>query len=117
MHAGASVNARDHRKRTPLHVAAKEGHEQLLKFLLSKKADATVTDLDGNSPVDLAAKKQHANNKAVDVLLKHPGSSKKDNPVKRALKKAIRKGKEEGIMDAQHAAWLRTMTPQGYAQG
>ena len=113
MHAGASVNARDHRKRTPLHVAAKEGHEQLIKFLLSKKADATITDLDDNSPVDLAAKKQHDN--AVDILLKQSGSSKKDNPVKKVLNQAVEK--EEEIMDARRAALFRTMTPQGYEQG
>lgn len=116
MHAGASVNARDHRKRTPLHVAAEEGHEQVIRFFLGKKADATITDLDGNSPVDLAAKKQRENNDAVDILLEHSGSSKKDNPVKRALRKALKKEKEEGIMDAQYAAWFRTLTPQGYAQ-
>ena len=115
MHAGASVNARDHRKRTPLHVAAKEGHEQLIKFLLSKKADATITDLDDNSPVDLAAKKQRVNNSAVDILLKHPGSSKKDNPVKKVLNQAMKK--KEEIMDARRAALFRTMTPQGYEQG
>ena len=113
MHAGASVNARDHRKRTPLHVAAKEGHEQLIKFLLSKKADATITDLDDNSPVDLAAKKQHDN--AVDILLKQSGSSKKDNPMKRALKQTLKK--KEGILDPRCAAWFSAMTPQGYAQG
>ena len=68
MCAGAVVNARDHRKRTPLHVAAEEGHKELIEFLLSKKADATITDLNGNTPVDLAAKRQHEDD-AVKILV------------------------------------------------
>ena len=77
MCAGAVVNARDHRKRTPLHVAAEEGHKELIEFLLSKKADATITDLDGNTPVDLAAKRQHEDD-AVEILVEHSKSSKRD---------------------------------------
>ena len=83
------MNARDHRKRTPLHVAAEEGEKEVIEFLLRKKADANITDLDGNTPLDLAAKKQHA--VAVNILQKRSmtSSSKKDNAVKKALEKAI----------------------------
>ena len=115
MCAGAVVNARDHRKQTPLHVAAEEGHKELTEFLLSKKADATITDLDGNTPVDLAAKRQHEDD-AVKILVEHSKSSKRDNPVKRALKKAFGKGEgEDQLTDGVAAKRFKTMTPFGYA--
>ena len=115
MCAGAVVNARDHRKRTPLHVAAEEGHKELIEFLLSKKADATIADLNGNTPVDLAAKKQHKND-AVEILVEHSKSLKRDNPVKRVLKKAFGKGEgQDQPTDGVTAKRFKTMTPFGYA--
>ena len=42
---------------TPLHVASAWGHEDALELLLTHGGDAfDVTDLDGNSPFDLATK-------------------------------------------------------------
>ena len=84
---GASVNARDHRKRTPLHVAAEGGDEELIALLLDNKADPSVADLDGNIPLDLAAKERHE--EAVNLLLKHSYSSKKDDAVKQTLGNAM----------------------------
>ena len=86
-HAGALVNARDHRKRTPLHVAAEEGEEGVIAVLLEKKADVNVTDLDGNTPLDLAAKKQHKD--AVDLILTHSFCPRKDDAVKQTLERAM----------------------------
>ena len=111
MHAGAYVNARDHRKRTPLHVAAEEGEKEVVKCLLSKKADAMIADLDGNTPVDLAAKKQHK--EVVNILLKHAASSKKDNVVKRALVKVMEKSTE--IKDGLVKETISEMSPLRYA--
>ena len=111
MHAGAYVNARDHRKRTPLHVAAEEGEKEVVKCLLSKKADTMIADLDGNTPVDLAAKKQHK--EVVNILLKHAASSKKDNVVKRALVKVMEKGTE--IKDGLVKETISEMSPLRYA--
>ena len=48
------MNARDHRKRTPLHVAAEGGEEELIALLLDNNADCHITDLDGNTPLDIA---------------------------------------------------------------
>ena len=49
------MNARDHKKRSPLHLAVRKGQEELIEFLLDKNADSNITDLDGNTPLDLAA--------------------------------------------------------------
>ena len=84
---GASVNARDHRKRTPLHVAAEEGEEELIILLLENKADSNIADLEGNTPLDLAARK--LNQSAVNILLELSHSSKKDEAVKKTLEKAM----------------------------
>ena len=40
---------------TPLHLAAKEGHAEMVTLLLSKGADITLTDLSGRNCLDLAA--------------------------------------------------------------
>ena len=85
--AGASVNARDHRKRTPLHLAAEEGEEELITFLLDNKADPNVTDLEGNTPLDLAAKKLFES--TVNLLLEHSHSSRKDDAVKKTIEKVM----------------------------
>ena len=49
------MNARDHKKRSPLHLAARKGQEELIEFLLDRNADSNITDVDGNTPLDLAA--------------------------------------------------------------
>ena len=87
MYVGASVNARDHRKRTPLHMAAEKGDDELITFLLDKKADSNVTDLHGNTPLDLAAKNRYQT--AFDLLLTHSFSSKEDDAVKKTLTRAL----------------------------
>ena len=38
-----------------LHLAAKEGHADMVTLLLSKGADITLTDLSGRNCLDLAA--------------------------------------------------------------
>ena len=93
---GAFVNARDHRKRTPLHVAAEEGEEKLITFLLEKKADSNIADLDGNTPLDLAAKEKH---ESAFLLLEQAYSSKKDDAVKKSLKKAMTLEKDDLVRE------------------
>ena len=68
-------------------MAAEEGEEELITFLLDHKADSNITDLDGNTPLDLAAKERYES--AFNLLLKHSYSSKKDDAVKKTLKKAM----------------------------
>ena len=108
------MNARDHRKRTPLHVAAEEGEEELITFLLDKKADSNITDQDGNTPLDLAAKKKQGRKKehesAFDLLAK-AYSYKKVDAVKE-LEKAKDSKKDDLVREK-----IGEMSPFGYVLG
>ena len=108
--AGASMNPRDHRKRTPLHVAAEVGEEDLIELLLDKKADSNIADLDGNTPLDLAAKERYES--AFNLLLMHSYSSKKDDVVKKTLKKAMCSDK---VKDDFVKEKIEEMSPFRYA--
>ena len=106
------MNARNHRKRTPLHVAAEEGQEELITFLLSNKADANITDPDGYTPVDLAAKNQHRD--AAKIFLKHPPPSTKDHSVKMALEDVMTcSDVKDGLVKDK----ISEISPFGYALG
>ena len=112
---GAFVNARDHRMRTPLHVAVEEGEKELIKYLLDKKADSNITDLDGNTPLDLAAKKKQERMEEQESafdLLERAYSSKKDDAVKKSLKKAMDSKKYDLVREK-----IGEMSPFGYVLG
>ena len=51
---GADVNARDHEGGTPLHNAAARGDVEMIKYLISKGADPTFLNRDGQSTADMA---------------------------------------------------------------
>ena len=51
---GVDINSVDYDMRSALHVAAAEGHEQLVSFLLTNGADATIKDRWGRTPADEA---------------------------------------------------------------
>ena len=91
------MNARDHRRRTPLHVAAKEGAEEVIAVLLEKKADINVIDLDGNTALDLAAKRQHM--AAFNCIVEHSFCPTKDNTVKKTLEKAMNPAADGTVRD------------------
>ena len=62
MHAGADVNARDHRKRTPLHVAAEggvmkpaENQKSIINLLLEHRADVHAVAEDRKTVLHYAA--------------------------------------------------------------
>ena len=56
MNKGAFVNPRDQEGNTPLHLAAKGGHDGTVRILLSDGADATIRNNAGQTPLDLAKK-------------------------------------------------------------
>lgn len=68
---GASINAKDAQKETPLHKAAAGGEkcEEVAQVLLSKGADVNAVNEKGLTPLDIALNKQHA--KMVEILKKH----------------------------------------------
>ncbi len=51
---GADVNARDHNGYTPLHHAAARGDNELIRYLVSKGADATAVARSGQTTADMA---------------------------------------------------------------
>jgi len=57
---GTSVNCTDDRNRTPLHEAAEHGHESVVRLLVvTYKARINAVDVDGQTPIMLAAKHYH----------------------------------------------------------
>jgi len=55
----AMVNFRDYDRRTPLHVAASEGHLKLCRFLVTHSAKINRSDRWGGSPLDDAHRHRH----------------------------------------------------------
>lgn len=53
------VNFRDYDKRTPLHLAASEGHLDICRFLVGKGAQINRSDRWGGSPLDDARRGKH----------------------------------------------------------
>ena len=58
--AGADVNAKDERGRTPLHAAALNGRSDAVKALIAAGADVNAKDERGKTPLHLAAERGHA---------------------------------------------------------
>lgn len=61
--AGAEVSFRDENGLTPIHLAAKNGHVDLIKALKDAGADVSAQTEDGWTPMHLAAENGH-----VDVI-------------------------------------------------
>ena len=51
---GANVNARDHEGNTPLHNAAARGDVEMIEYLVSKGADVTLVNREGQTTADMS---------------------------------------------------------------
>ncbi|KAL0164099.1 hypothetical protein M9458_039852, partial [Cirrhinus mrigala] len=65
--AGSDANATEKEKKTPLHLAAMEGHTKAVSALLAGKAKVGAKDMDGCSPLHYAAR--NGKERAAAVLL------------------------------------------------
>ncbi len=55
------INGKDHEGQTSLHKAAANGHLDLVRYLISQKADLNSVDEQGKTPLNLAIQKNHLN--------------------------------------------------------
>ena len=68
---GASVHAVDRGGRTPLHYAAKRGHDGMVRLLLDKGANMDVEDNYGFTPLRIASMRRRCNKNAHVIRLLH----------------------------------------------
>merc|ERR1712072_378183 len=64
---GVNLNSADYDGRTPLHLAASEGHVELVQWLLKQNVNVAPIDRFGFTPADDAARHKH---KSIAKLLK-----------------------------------------------
>lgn len=69
------LNQGDYDHRTALHLAANEGHLEIVKMLIEAGADACVQDRWGRSPLDDARKSKKNSADIMKILLKHGAKS------------------------------------------
>jgi len=55
------ASAKDNRNCTPIHFAADSGQLEVIKYLLSKGAELSVKDVDGDTPLNWAVYSGHKN--------------------------------------------------------
>jgi len=71
---GAHINTRDLNVETPLSIAAKHGHDDIVNWLLAMGANINIPDKDGWTPVQAAARNNHIS--TVEQFIKHVGHDK-----------------------------------------
>lgn len=83
--SGASIDSQDKDGRTPLHLAIKEGKEQLIEFLIKNGASLQIQDKDNKSPLDYAI----GSPEQLEFILRVSGVKIPEIPQKSLLSKVI----------------------------
>mmetsp|Transcript_15450 Transcript_15450/g.23381 ORF Transcript_15450/g.23381 Transcript_15450/m.23381 type:complete len:810 (-) Transcript_15450:630-3059(-) len=82
------INKGDYDHRTALHLAASEGHIDVVKFLCKRGANVNVEDRWGGRPLDDALEKD--NKHVAEVLRGHGATSANSNVLKNNFRKSLR---------------------------
>ncbi|XP_058185385.1 potassium channel SKOR-like [Rhododendron vialii] len=75
--AGSDPNKTDYDGRSPLHLAASQGYEDITLFLIQEGVDINITDKFGNTPILEALKNGH--DRVASQLVKHGAALNIDN--------------------------------------
>mmetsp|Transcript_17823 Transcript_17823/g.41825 ORF Transcript_17823/g.41825 Transcript_17823/m.41825 type:complete len:351 (+) Transcript_17823:97-1149(+) len=89
---------------TPLHLAARFGEEEVVKLLMSRRADVSATDVDGFAAVEIA--RLHHRNSVCEILGVSPCLLDKEDLDNRAAK-AVEAGKIRAAQQLEVPANLR----------
>ena len=73
--AGADVNAKGYRERTPLHYAAHGGQKEIAELLIAAGADVNAKDDDGTTPLDWAITHNADDIEIAGLLRQHGGKT------------------------------------------
>ncbi|UCE60993.1 MAG: ankyrin repeat domain-containing protein [Phycisphaerales bacterium] len=88
----SSVNAKDDREQTPLHLAARFGHREVVAYLIAKGADVNAQTDKGRTPLHLASVSGH--DETIEIL--------------------IMSGADRGIQDGRGRTALSMAIARGY---
>ncbi|WP_299619388.1 glutaminase A [Pelagibius sp.] len=82
---GVPLDTADYDARTPLHLAAAEGHAEIVQYFVTQKLDVNPRDRWGNTPLDDALRHDRA--AVADLLRRHGGRDGKTAAPKRPEKR------------------------------